>query len=467
MWKWSVSSLNSYLEIIAPIIKEHHLGAIHLYHEKLLSFKVSGIKKRICFDLSNDSPSFYLDEDERFNVSSLDNSSFCMLKRILPNPFLLDVKVCENDRIVILRLEILNNVYKKECRFLIFEAIPHHPNLIVTSEDYQIIWAYRYLSLSDARPLLKGMHYSFPQALQNLSVTTFNLNEWNKELEIKRQEDALKRRKERFASVFTSLENRQKLLRRKIEALKGDLDEAQIHLNDGLYGDYIYTNYQELKEGKKVEDSLKLSLDKRLSLSENASRFYKKAKKAKKTLEVASLEIKKTEQELLETKETIALFKAANEENLESMALELGLLPRNIKVKNKPSRKLPHFELPYQVNYQGTKILFGKSAKQNDCLTFLLETSKNHLWLHALGVTGPHVIIKNDSPNKEVIRMASSLALSLAKKSVGEVIIAKRGDIYKGNSPGEAKVKVYQTLYLKELEPNTSEVIKSAKKIEI
>nr|MCR5514153.1 NFACT RNA binding domain-containing protein [Bacilli bacterium] len=127
-------------------------------------------------------------------------------------------------------------------------------------------------------------------------------------------------------------------------------------------------------------------------------------------------------------------------------------------------RGLSVSSLPYYVEFEGTKILYGKTSKQNDCLTFLFETAKDHLWFHVMGNSGSHVIIKKDDPTEEEINLAASIALLNSKQEEGEVMMAYRKDVRKGSVPGQAIVKTFKTLRLNSLNKNTKEVLNKAKK---
>ena len=58
-------------------------------------------------------------------------------------------------------------------------------------------------------------------------------------------------------------------------------------------------------------------------------------------------------------------------------------------------------------------VLAGKTAKDNHRLTFRYAGPED-FWLHALGVTGAHVVVRNPerarSPDPEVLELAASIA---------------------------------------------------------
>jgi predicted ribosome quality control (RQC) complex YloA/Tae2 family protein len=92
--------------------------------------------------------------------------------------------------------------------------------------------------------------------------------------------------------------------------------------------------------------------------------------------------------------------------------------------------------------------LVGKSASNNDELT-LKVAQKNDLWLHAKGVSGSHVVIKNQNnkpfPN-EVIHYAAQLAAYYSKSkgsAMVPVIFTPKKFVRKpkGANPGQVFVE--------------------------
>ena len=67
--------------------------------------------------------------------------------------------------------------------------------------------------------------------------------------------------------------------------------------------------------------------------------------------------------------------------------------------------------------FEGYEILIGRSAEMNDILTTEIA-EKEDIWLHASGVPGSHVVVRNKGEEvpKEVIQKAAELA---AKNSRG------------------------------------------------
>jgi predicted ribosome quality control (RQC) complex YloA/Tae2 family protein len=95
-----------------------------------------------------------------------------------------------------------------------------------------------------------------------------------------------------------------------------------------------------------------------------------------------------------------------------------------------PHAKLFVPRLPYEeyISKQGLQIWVGKSAKDNDRLTFQCANGSDY-WLHVRDYPGSHVVIrcmKNKKPDQESLSDAIELALRFSKcKGEGEVCITQ------------------------------------------
>ena len=104
---------------------------------------------------------------------------------------------------------------------------------------------------------------------------------------------------------------------------------------------------------------------------------------------------------------------------------------------------------PYRLfsSREGHVILVGKTAKDNDTVTFKVA-KPDDLWLHARGAPGSHVVVKLDRKQQappETLKDAATLALfysDLRKSGKGEVIYTLRKHVKKpkGAKPGSVTV---------------------------
>lgn len=103
----------------------------------------------------------------------------------------------------------------------------------------------------------------------------------------------------------------------------------------------------------------------------------------------------------------------------------------------------------------GTTVLVGKSASDNDVLTFRLASPRD-FWLHVAAESGSHVVIRNpdgrDRPSREALQLAASLAAGHSRAREGgrvAVHLARRSDVSKprGFAPGKVLVARHRTVH--------------------
>jgi predicted ribosome quality control (RQC) complex YloA/Tae2 family protein len=184
--------------------------------------------------------------------------------------------------------------------------------------------------------------------------------------------------------------------------IKGELITANIYrLKEGMESCELENYYDEYKP-------IKITLDKRLSPSKNAQRYFKKYAKEKRTLEILVPQKKATEDELSYLNTVLLFISQATDisefKDLEDELMAVGLLPKpKFKQKNQE-------ESAYRVySFKGFIIKCGKNNVQNDRLT--QRAFKEDMWLHTKGFHSSHVIIETkgeEIPNK-VIEVASEI----------------------------------------------------------
>lgn len=424
-------------------------------------------KRRLVVALKNNDPRLYF-SNENMETPSLDNRNLEKLKRELHHPYVNDVSLIENDRIVKIDVIIINNVYREERRHLYLEMIPHHANLVVTDREEKILFVYRPSSLESPRPLVNGMQYEKPyQKEVEPRESEFDPVAYEQECLKKEEEILASRKKDRFGWIIEDTKRRQKTLKRKISNIERDIAQAESHLDDSRLGDAIYTMFDEIEEGSSffIYEGEEITLDNRKSLAQNAEAYYKRAKKAKETLRHAKSLLEENKAALLDVESALIQLENADEEGLESLSKELGLEEKKgPKKKKKEWAGLSLASLPYEITYKGTRYLFGKNAKQNAVLTFLLATSKDHYWLHQEGDSGSHLIVKKDDPTKEEIIFAAQLILALNNREDGTVMVAKRGNVRKGSSLGLAIVKEYEVIRINDIDKEIPKLLDEAKR---
>lgn len=215
-------------------------------------------------------------------------------------------------------------------------------------------------------------------------------------LQVEREID---RRKGALTRKLDKLINRQDRLVRKLEGELASLDDYEKYRR---YGELLVSNLYRLSErtaAVELEDwesgeKVSLSLDERLTPSQNAQLFFKyfnksqrKEVQVKKRLKLLAREIEYLEQlkEMVELCDTLSDL-----EQLRDELTEVGLLRKASTTRKKPKRTV--LSGPRTFEKYGFKYLVGKSNVQNDEVT--KNASRGDVWFHARGIPGAHVILK-------------------------------------------------------------------------
>lgn len=461
--------LKEYISFLKNECVGKYISSPSMYSSDAFFFHFSSKRfHTLVISLEASFPRIYMREGD-MGVSSLEGSFLSSLKKEIGNAYIEGVSQINEDRVLEFELITTNSVFKEERKFLVIELIPNHPNMILLNAERSIILAYKTSSLDDKRPIMRGLKYLSLEKAQLTSYDhSFSVEEFNKICLEKEIDLANRRKNENFGYAFTYYKNKKKLLERKIKKLEGDIIEANKHLNDGEKGDAIYICYASLnnKQGSFDYEGLHIELDPSKSLSGNAENYYKRAKKAKESIRQANIHLEETHKELENVSLAYSQLLLADEAGLEAFAKDFKIpFCGNKKEKETKTYGFSHDSLPYFVEHNGVKILFGKNAKQNTYLTFMYDTSKEHLWFHVSAHSGSHVIIKNDNSSDEEIRIAAEICLLNSSLGDGDVIYTKRKNVRRGHILGEAIVKEYSTIHLKEISEETKNLLKDAKRL--
>ncbi len=173
---------------------------------------------------------------------------------------------------------------------------------------------------------------------------------------------------------------------KKLEKILNQEDKTSKIDDYKLYGDLILGNLYNIKQGDKnfIYDKYKIPLDKKLSPSRNAQKYYDLYKKAKN----AQIVITEKKDDALDKigvlKEKI--FFIENAEDIFELEEENG---------NKESKDMENSI--NKVEYKGNIIYIGKNQKQNSYILSKIAKGDD-FWFHAQGMPSCHILLKN--PNK-------------------------------------------------------------------
>ncbi len=461
------SELSQYVARLDPLLKGRYLSRATSFAPGVISFRVSGSQfPRLTFVVEGSEPRFYLSET-LLEGKSLETTFLDILKKQLYRAEVRGLSILGEDRIVELSLLASEEALFPKRRYLVFEMFPRHANLVLLDGERKVITAYRTASIEDKRPIFKGLTYELPP--QNPFQKEDIPLDWD--LTKKRYEELEKdlralRKKERFGELEKYLRSRKKTLEKKAEALSRDLEGAASRLDAGKKGELIYTYFGEIdpRAREVVLEGTEIALDPRKTLAQNAEAYYRQAKKAKDTLALGEKHLAACREELADVESAIAQYEASDEEGLEQMAKELA-----IPEKGRPQagwRGLSRSSLPYECHLGKTRLLFGRSARENDCLTFLFARGRKLHWFHVLGDSGSHLVLKSEEPTEREIELAADIACLLSGKEDGDVMHALRGDVRKGSVSGQAVVKKFETIRVRAVSEEARAALKGARRAE-
>ena len=454
--KMNLSTLKEVVLSVKDKITNNRINNITLINSRVLLFSFTTYRKEkmlVCLDHQNPFISFCeVDESIPTIVGGLSD----VLRKELKEGIIRDVGLLNNDRIVDITLSKTNDFFEREIKHLIFELIPFRSNLILTNEQYVVIYAAHYSSLENKHPVIKGMTY---ETIEKNS--SYNENEEIIDLEAIKQyasnyiyEARKKRLLERYEPLFKHIKVRIKSLKQKLKVLDKEFKDASDRLVYQEYGNNLlaFINEPELLN-EYIKDN-NLEIDTTIPIGQTANQYFKKYKKAKRTLDINRQEYSKAIKEIEYLEITLSQTEYMDENDLYELAKEI--MPykfNNVTKKGQPQSKYSY------VVVDGVKIYFGKNMQQNNDISFKLA-KKEHMYFHIKDYHGSHVVIFSDNPTKEMILTAAEMCLILSNKSSGDVQYTLVKNIKKGPELGLALLNTYELITLHSVRDNTYELLK-------
>ena len=212
---------------------------------------------------------------------------------------------------------------------------------------------------------------------------------------------------------------------------KGELLTTYLNLvpnnQDQVELDNYYTN-----------EKIVIALDKSLTPSQNAQRYFKKYQKLKEAVKHLTGLIQETKDTItyLESVETALSHASISDiEDIREELVETGFVKRRTRDK-RHKRKKPE---QYLASDGKTIIMVGRNNLQNDELTFKMA-KKGELWFHAKDIPGSHVLIKDNlDPSDEVKTDAAELAAYYSKARLSNLVQVDMIEAKKLNKPTGGK----------------------------
>lgn len=270
----------------------------------------------------------------------------------------------------------------------------------------------------------------------------------------------------RARDITTVISNAEARIQRKLEIQSQSLIESEKGEEYKKYADLITANLYRLKKGATSftatdyydEDTpeITVSLDTRLSPSQNAQKMYKLYNKCKTARVVLAEQISLCKKELLYLESVRAfLERAEREEDIAEIRDELYRAGYASKMRGyTPPRKLKFSPMKLKTS-GGFLLLVGKNNLQNDTLSHTLA-DKGDIWFHVKDAPGSHVILVTEGrePADTDYTEAAKVAAKYSKLSGTNIPVdyTRVKNLRKpaGSKPGFVTYKTNYTAYVNE-----------------
>lgn len=436
-------------ETLSKISGKVIFSPILINNETFMFPLMEDYKTSLIVSLNNKCPLVYLIKNDAF-FSSFENSFVKRFRKNLNRTVITNIKLDDKDNILSFDLTAVEGGTK---RTFIAELIPNSPNLIVTNEGI-IEEAY---FKNKNRNLNFGEKYIKPNSLDQLTGDQAISDEFLFQIF---NEEMVRRDHEKYGDFLKFLNTRIKSVKKKISSINNDVKNAEENLKYTEIADEIYTLDIDFKSrvsslninGKDIK------LDSSKSVNENCQNLYKKAKKARETINHSLSNIENAKKSLEEFERILKDFEEGDEKTKDA------LLAAYFPVNKKGETQETILNRPWKYNLNGTYIYFGRNASQNDYLSFVMKMERDYTWLHIKDLSGSHIVICNRKPTDNEILFACELALICSHQKAGEVIYTKKKNVRRGHTLGEAIVKNQTTIKLNRIREETIEAFAKAKR---
>lgn len=220
------------------------------------------------------------------------------------------------------------------------------------------------------------------------------------------EKNTLTRIRQKSAELRRIVQTALERSRKKYDLQQKQLKDTKKRDQYRIWGELLHTYGYGVPEGARsiqalnyyTNEEVTIPLDPNLTAQENASHYFEKYGKLKRTFEAVTKLVEETQNEILHLESIqTALDMALTEEDLSPVREELVEYGYIRRKNSKNGGKKPKLSSkPYHyISSDGFDLYVGKNNFQNDELTFQFA-SGNDWWFHAKGVPGSHVILKSE-----------------------------------------------------------------------
>jgi len=204
---------------------------------------------------------------------------------------------------------------------------------------------------------------------------------------------------------------------------------------------------------------VRIAIDPSLDLRDNAEALFRRAKKLKRAAATIAARLAETRRRVdALAAASVRLAGAASTAELSDLesALSASGLVKVVRARERrESGRRPSFVRVREFrSVDGREILVGRTAAENDMLTFKIAAPHDY-WFHAAGRAGAHVILRNPGRGRQVpepaLARAAAIAAWFSKGDRGgeiEVHYCQRKEVRKGKGmpAGMVTLRNYRTM---------------------
>lgn len=264
--------------------------------------------------------------------------------------------------------------------------------------------------------------------------------------------------KSAVAAINRELKRAQKRFTNYQQILQECLDWEKVHHDGLLLQANLFRITSKMKEIVVADWSLNgqervLTLNPLLRPHDQVAALFRRSKKLRKGIVHAQRMLKSAEQSLTQRLEQKHILDAITDPAaLFDFLQQEGLIGTSKRKAPVPRREEPPKPYKRYLSEKGVEIWVGKSAKNNDLLTFHYANGRD-LWLHARNYPGSHVVVrcqKGQEVDAESLLDAAELAIRFSKANnpgEQEVCLAQVNALTRvKGSPGKVMLSKHKTL---------------------
>jgi predicted ribosome quality control (RQC) complex YloA/Tae2 family protein len=287
----------------------------------------------------------------------------------------------------------------------------HNISLIINNNKHSCAGLFQDNKLLMTMPLLSSVRYFESFQIESSFPITLVANQRQAQIYWQQQSLANNKTKLNLALALErqSLKKKERLLANILLDRQKFFKSLTMHHEAELLRDNLFRVERGLKKLQVIDYSMDppeeklIALDPKLSAKDYVTKLFHKIKRAKRGLLLIEARITELEREIAEQKAFIIHIQESGD------APSLSITADALTQKAKSKKRLPYHEF---ISHDDTAIWVGRSAKDNDRLSFSL-CKGNEWWLHARDAEGAHVIIKSDKNelNPKILLDAAMLAI--------------------------------------------------------